>query len=119
MDTKTLITPDVEKGENFSRNKIELLSGPMDGLEFKITTKVVITIGREQKSDIYLPLDNLISRQHARINLDHGEYWLEDLGSRNGTLVGEKRLEGKVRLPLGTIFKVGASEMRLTCFLEK
>ena len=93
--------------------KIELLSGPMDGLEFKIK-KDIVTIGREKDNEIPIPLDIIISRSHARITNEDGEYWLEDLGSKNGTFIKDKMVKGKVKLPPETIFKLGVSEMRLT-----
>jgi pSer/pThr/pTyr-binding forkhead associated (FHA) protein len=96
----------------FSKIKVELLSGPMDGLEFEIAKKMA-TIGREDTNGIPLQLDGLVSRQHARISFENGEYWLEDMGSRNGTFIGEKEVKGQVRLPLGTIFRVGGCEMRI------
>lgn len=113
MTTKTQIKEKVQDKNKLSRCKLELLSGPMDGLEFEIKKEELI-IGREVDNDIALPLDSLISRSHARITCENGEYWLEDLGSSNGTYIGENRIEEKVRLPLGTIFRVGVCEMRLT-----
>jgi pSer/pThr/pTyr-binding forkhead associated (FHA) protein len=91
--------------------KLEILSGPADGLSFEMK-KPQMVIGRDRDADISLP-DLLVSRQHARITQDRGEYWIEDLGSRNGTLVGGARVLEKTRLPLQTIFRVGVSEMRL------
>ncbi len=32
-----------------------------------------------------------VSRQHARLYLDHDVRWVEDLGSTNGTFVNESR----------------------------
>lgn len=113
MSTETSLELESEQAEELSNIKLELLSGPMDRLEFEIA-KDMVTIGREETNDIPLPLDGLVSRQHARISFENGEYWLEDLGSRNGTFIGEKKVKEKVRLPLRTIFKVGESEMRLS-----
>lgn len=112
MITSTKPSENIQEIKKKSGVKLELLSGPMDGLEFEIM-KDVITIGRELDRDISIPLDNLVSRLHARINFCNGEYWLEDLGSRNGTFIGEKRLMKKFRLLIGTIFKIGNTEMRL------
>ncbi len=43
-----------------------------------------------------------VSRRHARISLRDGEYFLEDLGSTNGTFINRgKRLAAGARQPLG------------------
>lgn len=58
----------------------------------------VITMGRDPGNDIQIPLTT-VSRQHARIFFEMGDYFLEDLGSthgsnHNGRTIpkGEKRL---------------------------
>jgi pSer/pThr/pTyr-binding forkhead associated (FHA) protein len=112
MSAGTSLDSGSELAGEFFRLTVELLSGPMDGLEFEIA-KQTATVGREEMNDVPLALDGLVSRQHARISFENGEYWLEDLGSRNGTFVEEKQVKGKVRLPLGAIFRVGGCEMRL------
>jgi DNA-binding winged helix-turn-helix (wHTH) protein len=48
-----------------------------------------------------------VSRRHARILIDGGRAVLEDLGSRNGTYVDERRIEGPVELRGGEHITVG------------
>ena len=61
--------------------------------------------------------DPEVSRAHARLVLREGAWWLEDVGSRNGTFVDEfasaYRLEEPVRLTAGQIFRVGLTRWRL------
>ncbi|MCD6289616.1 MAG: FHA domain-containing protein [Anaerolineae bacterium] len=45
-----------------------------------------LTIGRADDCDIVLP-DRLVSRHHARVYWIEGHYYVEDLGSKNGTHV--------------------------------
>ena len=49
------------------------------------------TVGRVAGNDLVLP-DNFVSRQHARIQSQGGEFILFDLGSSNGTYVNGRRL---------------------------
>jgi DNA-binding winged helix-turn-helix (wHTH) protein len=49
-----------------------------------------------------------VSRRHARILAHGGRATIEDLGSRNGTFVGGRRLEGPVALSDGDQIRVGS-----------
>jgi ABC transport system ATP-binding/permease protein len=53
-------------------------------------------IGRDPASDIVLT-DSRVSWRHAVLQVDRGEWVLEDVGSRNGTFVGTQRVN---RLPI-------------------
>lgn len=58
----------------------------------------VITLGRDPSNDIQVPLTT-VSRQHARIFFEIGDFFLEDLGSTHGTEHNQKRLaKGEKRL---------------------
>lgn len=57
-----------------------------------------ITLGREPTNDLQVPLTT-VSRQHARIFFEIGDFFLEDLGSTHGTEHNKKRLlPGEKRL---------------------
>jgi hypothetical protein len=48
-----------------------------------------------------------ISARHARLSQKNGEWWLEDLGSRNGTRLNDLRLSGPAVLKEGDIISIG------------
>jgi hypothetical protein len=50
-----------------------------------------IIIGRGPECDLPLSLDN-VSREHARVYFRNDEYYIEDLGSTNGTYVNGIRI---------------------------
>jgi DNA-binding winged helix-turn-helix (wHTH) protein len=52
-----------------------------------------------------------VSRRHAKITVTAGRAVLEDLGSRNGTSVGGRRIEGPVELAGGDAIRVGPEEI--------
>ena len=54
-------------------------------------------IGKFATADIVLA-NPYVSRQHAQISLDHGEYKITDLGSKNGTYVNGVRLGTEARV---------------------
>lgn len=54
--------------------------------------QVPFRIGRQPESDLVIR-DSRVSRQHARIVIEGGDYVLEDTHSRHGTLVNGARIE--------------------------
>ncbi|MFO1022168.1 MAG: SpoIIE family protein phosphatase [Planctomycetales bacterium] len=56
-----------------------------------------IVIGRNPACDLILD-DESVSRRHAQILHSHGTYYLEDLRSRNGTLLNGGRVQERTRL---------------------
>lgn len=55
------------------------------------------TFGRSPGNAIVLP-DTLVSQAHARLVYRNGSWWVEDLGSTNGTFVNGKAVEDVVRI---------------------
>ncbi|MCI0570700.1 MAG: FHA domain-containing protein [Myxococcaceae bacterium] len=85
-----------------------LLTGPSAGLRFEVLTEV--TLGRSPTCG--LPLDDSrVSRQHARFRLEGGLLKVEDLGSRNGTLVNGEQLHGEAVVRRGDSVQVGETKV--------
>ncbi|MCK6548407.1 FHA domain-containing protein [Myxococcota bacterium] len=73
-----------------------------------------IIVGREGGHvDLELNWDARISRRHMRLWREDGNFWFEDLGSRNGTWLGRRRLQGAYPLVEGVTILVGESELTL------
>jgi len=71
--------------------RISVLLGPDEGRSYKLEDEC--TLGRSTEATLRLP-DRGISRVHARIRKLSGErFMIEDLSSRNGTLVNGKRVK--------------------------
>jgi pSer/pThr/pTyr-binding forkhead associated (FHA) protein len=94
---------------------LRFISGKYQGGEFPIVADKPIIVGRSSELDMVL-VEDMVSRKHARIQLQQDQIWIEDLGSTNGTFVnGEKikraRLKEGDRVLIGTsILKVIAGE---------
>jgi serine phosphatase RsbU (regulator of sigma subunit) len=69
-------------------------------------------IGRSSKADLTVP-DRSMSRMHARLYLDGGSWHIEDLGSRNGTLLGGRPVNDPARLGHGSVMQVGSTSITL------
>ena len=64
------------------------------------------TIGRDAAADVVLD-SATVSRYHARLRVSGAGVELEDLGSKNGTFVGEQRVQGVVTLNDGDGLRFG------------
>ena len=67
-------------------------------------------LGRADENDIVLTGDK-VSRRHARLRVEGGEVWLEDLGSRNGTQLGEAPVTAPVQVREGHSITVGENTL--------
>jgi hypothetical protein len=74
--------------------------GSGEGTDMEIK-KLPFIIGSEPSCDGYIP-GRAVSRQHARITQTDGIYFIEDLNSSNGTWVGGKGLDYKMKMSLQT-----------------
>ena len=92
---------------------LRFISGKYQGGEYPLTEGQEIVIGRSSELDMVL-VEEMVSRRHARIQLQGGVITIEDLGSTNGTFInGEKiqrtSLKESDRILIGTsILKVVA-----------
>jgi len=82
------------------------------------TDRDEVVIGRPREGLIVhldLTPDQQVSRPHARLSVEGGECWIEDLGSRRGTqIAGEEiRGRGKRRLRAGEVVKIGGTTLQL------
>jgi diguanylate cyclase (GGDEF)-like protein len=80
----------------------------MDGVQAGEVISLTIlpcVIGRHPTCQVIVD-DPSISRRHARVFLQNGELWLQDLGSRNGTFIDGRHLEAK-QLMDGTLLQIG------------
>lgn len=72
-----------------------------------------LTLGRDVGVDagVDVPIDHdAVSRQHARIRRRGDQITVEDLGSRNGTLVNGQPITGARRLTAGDTIRVGPAQ---------
>lgn len=68
-------------------------------------------IGRSLETDLSLT-DDTVSHRHARIWDESGRLFIEDLGSRNGVFVNDRRVENRASLSPGDSIRVGRVALR-------
>src|SRR5215471_20619181 len=69
-----------------------------------------ITIGRSARNDLCIP-DPFASRVHAEVRREGEEYFLQDLGSANGTLYNGTTVQGTIPLTAGGRIQIGETEL--------
>jgi pSer/pThr/pTyr-binding forkhead associated (FHA) protein len=89
-----------------------LLVQPDGGKSFPFRVEGATTIGRGAECELRLD-DTYASQQHARIFDRGGSWYVEDLGSTNGTFVNEQKLVAPAMLTPGDTIRVGTTRVEL------
>ncbi len=72
----------------------------------------VTWVGSDTHNTIVLP-EATVSARHARLSETRGVWWLEDLGSRSGTLLNELPLSKPTPLSNGDVIGIGTIRFKL------
>lgn len=70
-----------------------------------------IRIGRDPSNQIVLNDDKYSSRFHAWVTFESEKFWLEDLGSTNGTLLNGGQVEKRELLSSGDKIRIGETDL--------
>jgi hypothetical protein len=81
--------------------------GSLQGQRWLIKSQLVI--GRDNQCEIVVP-DRQVSRQHARVTYTKEGVYLEDLESKNGTFVNNKRMEQGIYLREGDEIQIALAQ---------
>lgn len=91
--------------------RLVVSEGPLRGTTLPLTSSAIL-IGRAPSCTLVLD-DDYSSSRHARI-FPSGDQWvLEDLGSTNGTFIGNQRVSAPTPLSPGTQVRIGQSVVEL------
>jgi len=71
-----------------------------------------ITIGRAEDSTLVIT-DDFASARHARLVPRDGQWFVEDLGSTNGTYLDRGKVSGPTPVPLGVPIRIGRTSLEL------
>jgi pSer/pThr/pTyr-binding forkhead associated (FHA) protein len=87
--------------------RLVITKGPSVGRDHAVGTECVI--GRAPEVDFPIE-DGGISRRHCRVRVEGDGYLVEDLGSRNGTMVNGARVQA-APLSDGSLIRIGGVEL--------
>jgi pSer/pThr/pTyr-binding forkhead associated (FHA) protein len=71
-----------------------------------------VTIGRADSSTLVLT-DDFVSSHHARLLMRDGQWYVEDMGSTNGTYLDRTKVVEPTPLPPGTPVRIGKTVLEL------
>ncbi|MCP4603217.1 MAG: FHA domain-containing protein [Proteobacteria bacterium] len=89
--------------------RLVILTSPEPGQEIELTADLYV-IGRSQEANCRIK-DSSVSRAHARVDLDAGEWTISDLDSVHGIEINGVKKDDYVLKP-GDIIKLGAVQFR-------
>jgi pSer/pThr/pTyr-binding forkhead associated (FHA) protein len=87
--------------------RLQVIAGVHTGKTFRIDRSEAL-IGRATDNDVQFP-DRSVSRHHCRIRKNGETWWIEDLGSTNGTLLRGAPVQAPHRLEHGDEVVAGFS----------
>ena len=77
-----------------------------------------VMIGRDTNCELSVT-DEALSAHHARIIFHHGQWWLEDLNSTNGTFLNQEKLIVPAVVITGDEFKCGNTFFNIRINLDE
>lgn len=91
-------------------DKVALLSNNEKPKLFDLGEELIV--GRSEKCHIPLG-DTYVSQVHARIFRRNGQFFVEDMGSTNGTYLNSRKVAGPTPVNRGDRVRVGRTELEL------
>lgn len=91
--------------------KLQIIEGPNAGQSIPVSDQPII-LGRGTDAAIRLD-DDYVSTRHARFATNGEEWFVEDLGSTNGTYLGSQRITTPIPIALGTAVRLGKTVVEL------
>lgn len=103
--------PRASKGRRNEPRSLVVTKGPLAGTSLNLTSQPIV-IGRAKDSTLVIN-DDYASGRHARIFSDQGKWIVEDLGSTNGTYLGQQRLTSPQSISVGQPIRIGKTVLEL------
>ncbi len=102
------------QGEMLAFQKVPALTlTRQDGKGTYHFSKPEVHIGRDPACDCSLE-DQTVSTQHAYLSFHHNQWWLEDLGSTNGTFLNQAPVSAPMVVTIGDQIRCGQVCLEIT-----
>ncbi|WP_132110499.1 FHA domain-containing protein FhaB/FipA [Actinocrispum wychmicini] len=98
-------------GHGKAPRQLVVTHGALAGTRISLDGRPIM-IGRADDSTLVLD-DDYASTRHARISLRGTDWYVEDLGSTNGTYLDRAKVTAPLRVPLGVPIRIGKTVIEL------
>ena len=92
--------PSKKRGSKGPRTLV-VTAGPLTGTKITLGEQPIL-VGRADDSTLVLT-DDFASSRHARLTNRGGQWYVEDLGSTNGTYLDQQRVQGPLLIEVGAV----------------
>ncbi|MBA8827631.1 pSer/pThr/pTyr-binding forkhead associated (FHA) protein [Saccharopolyspora lacisalsi] len=99
------------KSKTKSPRQLVVTHGALAGTRISLDG-MPISLGRADDSTLVLD-DDYASTRHARLALRGTDWYVEDLGSTNGTYLDRTKVTGSTKVPLGVPIRIGKTVIEL------
>ena len=89
--------------------RLQVRVGPQAQVAF-VFAQSEVSVGRDARSDVPLQ-DEAVSVRHALLSFHHGQWWLQDLGSKNGTRLNSQHVDVATVLANGDEIQCGQARL--------
>ncbi len=103
--------PKPAKGKRGVPSVLVVTQGALAGTSVRLA-EAAVTLGRSQESTIVLD-DDYVSSRHARVFPRNGQWYVEDMGSTNGTYLERAKVSGPTPVKIGTPIRIGKTVVEL------
>ena len=103
--------PAKAKRKGRSPRQLLVVDGALAGTKIALSDNPIM-IGRANDSTLVLT-DDYASSRHARLTQRDGDWYLEDLGSTNGTYLDRTKVTGPIHVPPGVPIRIGKTVLEL------
>jgi FHA domain-containing protein len=92
-------------------HRLSVIEGPLAGSELPLAASPIL-LGRAQEATLVLE-DDYASGRHARLFPQGSRWFIEDLGSTNGTFLGDTQLTRALPVDPGVPIRIGKTVIEL------
>jgi pSer/pThr/pTyr-binding forkhead associated (FHA) protein len=100
-----------KKNRGKAARQLVVTHGALAGTRISLDGRPIL-IGRADDSTLVLD-DDYASTRHARVALRGTDWYVEDLGSTNGTYLDRAKVTAPLRVPLGVPIRIGKTVIEL------
>lgn len=100
-----------QRGNRKAPTQLVVTAGALAGTRISLDGRPIL-LGRADDSTLVLD-DDYASTRHARLGFQDNDWFLEDLGSTNGTYLDRAKVTGPTRVPPGVPIRIGKTVIEL------